>query len=562
MSEELQTQALVSVKPKPKLSLEYRTKQALEKAPFFVPTHNVDRTRFPLLAANIDQALKGRHEIQPAGTLSEAERLSLVKGTICPTNQEIGLKQPNILDECDPKPTERILASFSKEPDGLVYVGSVDEPMPKTIPVGWRHVDLEQLAKTGEEVRYKQRLTGPGKYAVITHREWSDEFRIRVQVEQPNGRPPENTGERVTNMLSLRGARAIAESCHYMAQKKGGYSTFLTLTFYNDARARIASGESTVQKESSRFFDGCQKTYQRGWTNKITGKRMKGHSEPLHYCWVVECPKNADGEDNPHVHILMKWKVPYSEFQGWAERIESLWGQGFAHLEKIREPENAGAYMAKAAGYLTKAKGDSDQGIVKGNRYGISQESRAPAWELIGRFEAGIMGSLIKDIYDYFTHLYGHVFQERRQLNQKLSQYPKGSKIRISIGKRLAKVRAKLNSLPAIASEYQITLKGWGSFSDFCEWARCPNQLPDGEWLPGKDAGDVWDAEQRPNSVWIHGLKNSINDYFSRLKRRKWERITYGEGWWDSLVNEYSELEALPYNDGREEYQNWGFLLL
>ena len=87
-------------------------------------------------------------------------------------------------------------------------------------------------------------------------------------------------------------------------------------------------------------------------------------------------PKNDDGEDNPHIHLLMDWRADRKHFAGWAKRIESIWGNGAFHLERIKDPTAAGAYMAKAAGYMTKAAGDDDQGEVRGNRYAIS--SAAP----------------------------------------------------------------------------------------------------------------------------------------------------------------------------------------
>lgn len=48
----------------------------------------------------------------------------------------------------------------------------------------------------------------------------------------------------------------IADSRHYMAVKHGGYSTFLTLTFNDEARVRIVSDENTIQYEARRFFNG------------------------------------------------------------------------------------------------------------------------------------------------------------------------------------------------------------------------------------------------------------------------------------------------------------------
>jgi hypothetical protein len=105
-------------------------------------------------------------------------------------------------------------------------------------------------------------------------------------------------------------------------------------------------------------------------------------AEPLAYLWVAESPDTIDKEtgevlgENPHMYLMMKWQVPFKHFAAWASRIEALWGHGFAHLEKIKDPRKAGAYVAKAAGYLSKAQGKTDQGNIRGNRQ--SQSARAP----------------------------------------------------------------------------------------------------------------------------------------------------------------------------------------
>lgn len=525
-------------------SIEERTKEALNLAPFVVGG-------------------------SVSGRLSEADRHRLVKASKCPTgNLEPGFMRDNawIVNQFGQEFTEKWLQQRSspkyhriQQLLGAKNERAITELHPTKERVGWIEADLQPLRETGEIKRQRENLEGAGKFAVITRREWSEEFRVRVEVELPHGQPPEQSGSRETETLTMRGARAIADSCHYMALEKGGYSTFLTLTLDDAARQRVAAGEKTVQKEISRFFDAAQKMYQRGWVNDATGNELPGHDSPLAYCWVVENPKNAQGEDNPHAHILMKWRVPYREFEGWASRVEKLWGQGFAHLEKIKEPEKAGAYMAKAAGYLTKASGQDDQGKVRGNRYGISKVSRAPGWVQVGRFEAGIMGSLIKDTHDYFTHLYGHHFKERTELNQKLSETPKGDKKRQAIGKRLEKVRAVLNKLPAIASKHQITLKGWGAYHDFMSWAQSDQEQQDGAWLPGKDQGDNWQPNDNQTS-YRHKLGQSITGYFARLKRRKWERETGGDLWWSAMMRHFSQWQLMPKNTDRQNYENWGFV--
>lgn len=125
------------------------------------------------------------------------------------------------------------------------------------------------------------------------------------------------------------------------------------------------------------------------------GERQK--SAPLDYMWVAEQPINDKGEKNPHVHVLMRWRVEPELFQSWAKGIEKLWGHGFAKLERIKTPEAASNYLLKAVGYLTKGS-SNDQGEIKGNRYGISASARAPKWECIGEFYAdnfiAILGEL------------------------------------------------------------------------------------------------------------------------------------------------------------------------
>ena len=289
------------------------------------------------------------------------------------------------------------------------------------------------------------------------HREWSGEYRVSIEAmtRQPDAPAPQ-AGPRFTESLTSRAARNIIDSGAYMAAKHGGYSTFLTLTFDDSQREKIqkiicikgdtaAAGEgcngekaagpfcridwdteTTIGKEVSRFFDGLQKKYQRGWVwepstkekaeilpvwesqyfppqfvgVKHTAKGPQPIAKKINYCWVAENPdryewqENAVGEtvytktgENPHVHVLLDWQVEKLHFKGWAEQIENLWGKGYAKLEKIRDSKAASTYLMKALGYMTKGvtRVDSDgviqnsQGRIRGNRYGISSGARAPA---------------------------------------------------------------------------------------------------------------------------------------------------------------------------------------
>ena len=400
---------------------------------------------------------------------------------------------------------------------------------------------------------------GAGRIAVIEKREWSDEYRIRTQVDNLAALPtPENAGARVTKQLTLRGARTIADSCEFMATCHGGYKTFLTLTMDAPARNRIATGESTIQKEVKRFFDGANKVFQRGFSyTNDKGEAVKvepyhgapdnwldenGKMKTLPFCWVVEVPKNEDGEDNPHLHVLLGWRVDYRHFAAWAERLESLWGQGFAHLEKIKEAEHAGAYMAKAAGYLTKAEGQTDQGEVSGNRYWVSKPSRADGWVCEGRYQMGEMGGLIKDVHRFMQFKYGHVFKARAKLSGEAAEIRKQAKQgqatpekkRQAVAKALQKTREFIKSLPARASEYQLIIKGEGNLASFLNWASKPysaDHTPkrlhrDGElkafWLPvcfGVRRG--WKADEPVGSKYYENLKQERNAREKQNRRTK-----------------------------------------
>jgi hypothetical protein len=117
-------------------------------------------------------------------------------------------------------------------------------------------------------------------------------------------------------------------------------------------------------------------------TEKRTTARQPGHdSSEWLYIWVAEAPTNAEQKQNPHVHVLMNWTVPWPIFPQWCRKIEQLWGNGFAHAEKIRSKNAAGEYILKAINYVTKGSNAQEQGTITGNRYNISRAARAPGWE-------------------------------------------------------------------------------------------------------------------------------------------------------------------------------------
>ncbi|MGB0664405.1 MAG: rolling circle replication-associated protein [Pontibacterium sp.] len=475
---------------------------------------------------------------------------------------------------------------------------------------------------TGELLRVAPKSqSGDGKFTVISHREWSGEYRIRTQAEMPAGLPPMQEGVRISHHLSERGARNIADSCHFMHLKHGGYRTFMTLTLDDAGRCRVeervadgpccevelgkvnrlvkpaeykpktthwvddvplnvakfdgpacelvaidgrlyaaANAEAgddmtyqTIQKELSRFLDGMQKMKKRGWIaaksypwgvvtcyeregkrveekpSKVVGikgfladKKISLVREGVKYCWVVENPLNEKGKRNPHIHLLCDWRVKYSRFASWVKRLEELWGHGFNHVEKIKDTASAGAYIAKACGYLSKAA-DEDQGPVRGNRYGISAASRAPEWACIGRYELSIMGHLIKDVSEYFTHSYASELRQRRNLKDALDNTPKDEKHkrdRLKIGRALSKVRDKIKALPAIPSKFQLVLKGAEPFADFMQWAK--GQDVAAPWLPEKHKDDVWQHDKKPDGLWLSEFQFRL---FARKAVRRWAGI-------------------------------------
>lgn len=409
-------------------------------------------------------------------------------------------------------------------------------------------ISLERtLVREENDRRDKTALNTPGCSTVIEYREWAEEWRVRTEVQATSGiAPPDQAGERESNKLSDRGAKKIAEAAEYMHLQCGGFKTFVTGTFKPEVREKIKNGDTTIQAEVTRTMDTLQKMYQRGWTKK-NGDRVSGHDDSMPYVWVVEVPKNEKGEDNPHVHMLWSWRVDYSDFSEWAERIERIWGNGTFHLEKIKDTACAGAYLAKAAGYLCKAQGndDNDQGQVTGNRYGISKNARAPDWVVLTRQQLDVMGQLIADIYDHLTVKHGEKYRERAYLNKKLSSKKKGDKSRYAIGKRLAKVRSEIKKIPIRCNGYQVIIKGLANAGSFFTWLKEPTRegirFPD--WLPEKPEDVVWREGKRVtarDSIYMNKLREkfSVKKLFRRLNPPEWISETFSDAYWHQVKND------------------------
>jgi len=466
--------------------------------------------------------------------ISEADRHRLVEASKSPTGQ----KDADLLATAEWNARSRDLQNTHK------HNRAIEQSTGETLP--------PEIKELPEFSRQNTPLNHAGCKAVIEYREWADEYRVRTEVEATTGNAPPEQTERVSAMLSTRGARKIAESCEYMSMKKGGYKTFVTGTFDDETRERIASGETTIQKEVSRTMDALQKLYQRGFIDK-NGNRVEQHeSEKLAYCWVVEIPKNEAGEDNPHVHMLLGWGVEYKHFQSWAARIEGIWGNGYFHLEKIHDSNCAGSYMAKAAGYLSKAQGADDQGTVTGNRYGISSEARAPAWAKVSESQLHIMGQLIADIYDHLTVAHGDKYRQRKRLNQRLSETPKENKAaRLAVGQKLQAVREEIKAIPIRCNKYQVILKGKVAAARFFSWAKTPDMTPDVDWLPAKPEGECWREGERYAPKQSQYFK-AIQRKFHKIKQRRHAVTDEVCGWIVEQVNEFKDWA----NSGWGEYES------
>jgi len=442
---------------------------------------------------------------------------------------------------------------------------TVESKKKRFLAKGWPALSAHaEMKETGlidppifQEFEPKRQVTPLNSHAcktVIEFREFQETWRIRTEVEATTGQePPSQSGPRESLNLSGRAATKIAESCEYMAIAKGGYKTFATGTFTSEVRKQIENGETTIQKEVSRTMDAMQKLYRRGFLDD-SGERVEAHEgELLPYCWVVEIPKNKEGGDNPHVHLLMGWKVEYKHFQEWASRIESIWGNGTFKLEKIRDSNCAGAYMAKAAGYMSKAQDQDDQGKVIGNRYGISSVARAPAWVKISEGQLHNMGQLIVDIYDHLSVEYKPKFDARKKLNWQLENTPKSAKkTRLQIGAKLAKVREEIKAIPIRCNKYQLVVKGKAKMLRLMSWFK--NEEDFGEkWLPEKAPGMVWIEGRKPeprDNQYFHNLYKTIGlrKLMRRLKVPKWMIQTDHE--WHQAKGIYEEIkENLQAND-------------
>jgi len=119
---------------------------------------------------------------------------------------------------------------------------------------------------------------------------------------------------------------------------------------------KIAGGSMVLGREMKRTLNAMQQRFRRVGFGEFA------------YIWVAENPR----DENPHVHLLTNYRVPRSEFEEFCAWVESLWGHGWVPVERIKKPESAGRYILKAVKYALKGD-SSEQGTIRGNRYGISR---------------------------------------------------------------------------------------------------------------------------------------------------------------------------------------------
>lgn len=380
------------------------------------------------------------------------------------------------------------------------------------------------------EEKENDEVVANGTRLVISKRDWSLEYRIRLESEVSTSQtPPEQAGERKTKNLTRRAVRKILDSGIYTGTHRGGFTTFVTLTFNANSRKLVENGTIHPQKEISRFLEALQKMFQRGWVPEWKQEKFKKYPwgrvysveqaegkiqaeywqkqypwgevvsvgkteyseglqhQKLDYIWVIEKPKNKQGEDNLHFHLLMRWDVPKEYFHAWANRLERIWGHGFVHLERMKTSEASIDYLLKAIGYTTKGE-ESEQGEISGNRYGISKTARAPEWEAVSSYEWGCMGYLFGMVEDRIKSNRAKALNDLKGARAALKHAPK-KKTNKNIRHRL-RVEASLAKKKyeqVYKGKNVITFKGESIFNQFIRWAEnkgySKNKAPSRLWL-------------------------------------------------------------------------------
>jgi hypothetical protein len=232
--------------------------------------------------------------------------------------------------------------------------------------------------------------------------------------------------------------------------------------------------------------------------------------QPLRYAWVVENPRYGDfcdiatremfpGESNPHIHALFDWQVPRAAFDAWASRIEGIWGQGWAHIERLRDSAAAGAYVLKAAGYMTKGEGDNGQGWVFGNRYWVSNGkrdipgsgARAPGFTGVAVLPHGQLDLLCAHAAEHQRERLDGL-RRRRDTAAAAIKQARTPQAKSKLTGVLKALRKRIDGRAIIAGKWQMLFRGAAALGEFFGWAASRQDQETSELLPAKPAGFWW----------------------------------------------------------------------
>lgn len=221
---------------------------------------------------------------------------------------------------------------------------------------------------------------------------------------------------------------------------------------------------------------------------------VKYQLEPLRYCWAAENPKNDKGQDNPHIHVNIDWQVPLGAFRDWAARLESIWGQGFANIQRLRDPAAAGAYLLKAAKYLSKGT-EEGQGWIIGNRYFVSSTARAPKFQSVAVLPYGKLPLLMEHAAEHQRETLAPLRRARDAAREAIKQATeqKNKKGRAILTGKLKELARQIDGRQIVAGKWQMLMKGTAALWRFMAWAgEAADTQSQGRELPSKPAGFSW----------------------------------------------------------------------
>lgn len=256
--------------------------------------------------------------------------------------------------------------------------------------------------------------------------------------------------------------------------------------------------------------------------------------EPMRYSWAAENPKNDKGQDNPHIHVILDWAVPLGAFRYWAARLEAIWGQGFAKLERLRDSQAAGCYLLKAAGYLSKGE---EQGWIVGNRYFVSSTARAPKFQSVAVLPYGQLPLLMAHAAEHQREALEPVRRAREAARVASREATKqGNKKGAGIlNGRIKAFTKQIEGRRVIAGKWQMLLKGLKGLWAFMAWAgEVGDSQAQGKELPSKPAGFAWhhnmdDGNDQWHTTPTADIVDRRNVYVikeaGKAARREWKAL-------------------------------------